>query len=80
MLDMQNRRILNLADATVNQPAAVNIAREVAHKMGLAQEGEPFNELRRALAYGYAQGYIRGLDTGRAHLVKLPPPPSPNRQ
>jgi len=70
------RKILNLANDTVNQPSAVEIARMVAYKIHLAPEGEPFNELRKQLAYAYAQGYIRGLETGRAHLVRLPPPPT----
>ncbi len=71
------RKILNLANDTVNQPSAIEIARRVAYKIHLPPEGEAFNELRRQLAYNYAQGYIRGLEIGRARLVRLPPPPTP---
>ena len=77
MFDMQNRRIEQLANETVNQPSAIKIALEVAYKMHLAPEGESYNELRRQLAIAYAQGYIRGLDIGRARIVRLPPPPTP---
>jgi len=73
--DNIERKIINLANDTVNTPAAQRIAQMIAYKIHLPPEGEAYNELRRQLAYLYAQGYINGLEIGRARLVRLPPPP-----
>jgi hypothetical protein len=73
--DNVERKIMNLANDTVNSPAAQAVARMVAYKLHLPTEGEVYNELRRQLAYNWAQGYINGLEIGRARLVRLPPPP-----
>ena len=74
--EKMERKILNLANDLVNQPASIKVAQEVAYKMHIAAEGESYNELRRQLAYAYASGYINGLEIGRARLVRLPPPPT----
>jgi hypothetical protein len=66
---------LNLARAVVNERSAIEVARLTARKCGVVNE-KAFNELRTALAYAYAQGYVRGLRMGRARIVAPPPPPS----
>lgn len=74
---LQDRDIHNLAQATLNSASQRAITGIITRQLGL-NTAEQIQKLHAALSYAYAQGYIRGRDTGRAHIVRLPEEPTPS--
>lgn len=74
-LERQEHDVYNLATATATAPSQHKITRIQARKLGLTDE-KRMADLNWALAYAYAQGYVRGRDTGRARIVRLPEEPT----
>ena len=58
-LPHDNHEIAELAQATVNHPAAIEIARIAARDIGVPP-GMSFHKLRFYLAHAYASGFVRG--------------------
>lgn len=75
----QDRDVYNLATATATAPSQHNITRLQARRLGISDE-KRVADLNWALAYAYAQGYIRGRDLGRRREVRLPEEPTPGPQ
>jgi len=78
-LPHDNQDVLDLAQATINTPAALEIAKIAAKNIG-TPPGVAFNQLRFFLAHAYAQGYIRGRKQRPAEPERpiLPDPLGPN--
>lgn len=63
------------ANFVVNTPAAIKIAELTARAVGVPP-GPRFNELRKALALAYAQGYLRAWRARAKVRGDNPPPPT----
>jgi hypothetical protein len=73
--DVDEREVLALANAVVNTPAHMKICVRIVQKLGL-NDGPRIIELRRQLAYAYAQGWIRGRNAAREGRSAVPDAPS----
>ena len=71
--------IRNLAQATEADPGQLQISLIMSRRLGISDPARQ-TILNAQLAYAYAQGYIRGLATGRARRIGLPPPPAPREE
>lgn len=74
-LPRDNKNIHDLAQAVVNSPALVEIAKIHARAIGVPP-GQQFAELRVALALAYAHGYVRGR-SGQSAEPAMPVRPDP---
>ena len=74
-LPHDNQDVIDLAQATINTPAALEIAK-IAAKACDVPPGPSFNQLRFFLAHAYAQGFVRGRK-GRPAEPERPVTPDP---
>lgn len=74
-LPHDNQDVIDLAQATINTPAAIEIAKIAAKAIGVPP-GVSFNQLRFFLAHAYAQGFVRGRK-GRHAAPEMPVTPDP---
>jgi len=74
-LPRDNQDVMDLAQATINTPAAIEIAKMAAKSCNVAP-GVDFNQLRFWLAHAYASGFVRGRK-GRGAEQERPVTPDP---